>query len=459
MLRNSRKWNTETILFCTAFLYRLGIFFTLVWWASGAGLNYPKFGSDASGYWNLATEITQHSSYGELLRPPGYPLYLAFFQTFLGTDVKAQYAAVMVQIACTAFAVILLYRLLKRVSTEHTAMAASLFFALEPNSAYYSTLLLSDALFVFLLITCTYVFLTKTTYRAFFGAGFVLGAAMTVRPIAQFFPAVAILYLCIIHGVKRNIIVSSAAFFLGTLILPLPWMVYNHNTHDSFILSSSGPNTYYKYVMPQFEAWRTGKNIDDVYREFSIALDTAVAKGTLAETFMQSEVKRIVTDNASAYTVYHTVKTVPFFLGDGIREILQKLKLLEIEQLNITTLILQHKFKGIAKAILAHPPLFIAVAGGVFWSAVLLLAVAGLWHAYRMGNHVRQHAIFFAVTILYFVLLTGAATSTRHRMPALPFIAALSAIGFYALADKRKPDHTKHISFPEFSKETYPPRT
>ena len=455
----------EIFLFTTAFLYRLLIFLALMWWSSQAGFDYPLQGSDARGYWNLATNITQgepffatHEGSVEFLRPPGYPVYLSMFRIFFG-NTASQYTAVIVQITLTAFAVMLLYRLLIRAVSEKTAHIAALFFALEPNSAYYSTLLLSDALFVFLLVASAYLLLTRFSYSMYLFSGFLLGAAMLVRPIAQFFPAIAVLFLFYARGFERKTIVSASAFLLGSLLLPLPWMTHTENATGNFMLSSSGPNTYYKYVMPQFISWQTGQSVEAVREEFLARLDTAVAHSSNTAVFMQTEINSIISEHIASYAVYHGIKTIPFFVGDGIREILQKIEILNEKQPNISTMLLSGKLAEVYGAIRMNPYLLIAVAGGLFWSIILLCSCVGFWHGIRQNTELRRIVIFFALVILYLTILTGPPTSTRHRMPALPFLAGLAAMGFYELYDKQKPNHTKRISSPEFLRAENQPQT
>ena len=461
------KSNKDTILiFTCAFLYRFFLFLALVWWSGQAGFEYPLLGSDAKGYWKLGhTIVAENELYTEderflhTRRPPGYPLFLAAFQLLPVEDRIAQYAASLTHMILAALSAVLLYRLLQRITSERTAKWATLFFALEPNSAYYSTLLLSDALSVFLFMAFAYIFLTKESYRAFFYAGIMLGLSMLVRPIIQFFPAIAILFLLYTKGIQRKTIVRSAAFCIGTLLFVLPWMIHNNRVAGSFDISSSGPATYYRYVMPSFVAWRTGEPYDAIREQFVAQFDAAGARHINAITFMQTETVRIISEAPLSYTLYHAIKTAPFFLGDGIREILQKTEILQAKQPNISSELLHGNIKELMILITQNTYLLLVVGGGIFWGVVLLLAVVACWRAFRENPATRTYAIFFAAVIVYLALLTGPATSTRHRMPALPFITALAAMGFYSFYDKQKSNHTKYISSPEFLKATNPPRT
>ncbi|TSC71886.1 MAG: hypothetical protein G01um101470_466 [Parcubacteria group bacterium Gr01-1014_70] len=444
MIHNSIQ-KTETTLFGIAFVYRFLIFTTLLWWSGQAGFEYPLLGSDARGYWNLAHNIVaQQEFYIEderfiaIRRPPGYPLFIAAFQSLPLEEKTAQYIVSMLQILLAALSVALLYRLMRQITAEKIARGAALFFALEPNSAYYSTLLLSDALFVFLLLVFVYVFLTKESRSASFWASILLGLSMLVRPIAQFFPAVAILFLLYTRSFRRETIVRSAAFCIGVLLFTLPWMIHNQHVAGSFDISSSGPNTYYRYVMPSFVAWRTGKPHAAIQEQFIAQFDAAVANKINAVTFMQEETSRIISEAPASYAFYHIVKTVPFFLGDGIREILQKTELLHIKQPNISSELLHGNITKVIGLAAYNKYLLLAVFGSIFWSIVFILAAIGFWDALHQDDKKRRYAIFFATIILYLAILTGPATSTRHRMPALPFIAALAAMGAASFAHKYK---------------------
>lgn len=457
-VKSNMAQKTETIIFSIGFFYRLCIFLALIWWSEQAGFDYPLLGSDARGYWNLAHNIvtkyefyTEDERFAALRRPPGYPVFLGAFQILPIEKQTAQYATSLVQILLASISAVLLYRLLRQFASERIATGAAFFFALEPNSAYYSTLILSDALFVFLFIAFTYMFLAKETCGAFFYAGLLLGISMLVRPITQFFPAIAILFLLYARGIQRKTIVQCAAFCIGTLLFTLPWMMRNGSVAGSFDISSSGSNTYYRYVMPSFVSWRTGEPHAALQEEFIARFDVAAAQNINAVTFMQKETIRIISDAPLPYAFYHAIKTAPFFLGDGIREILQKTELLHAKQPNISSEFLSGNILKVTRLAMHDKYLLIALAGGIFWSIIFILAVVGFFHSLREKSGKRACGIFFAAAILYFALLTGPATSTRHRMPALPFIAGLAAMGFYEFSDRRKLGYTKYISSTEFA--------
>jgi 4-amino-4-deoxy-L-arabinose transferase-like glycosyltransferase len=444
MIHNVRPWNSELLLFGIAFLFRLLIFLTLLWWSSQAGFMYPLQGSDANGYWILSSHIvtegtyyTEDKQFLSLRRTPGYPLFLTPFRYAFGNTSIAHYGSVLLQLVLAALSIVILYRLLQHITTEKIARWAAILFALEPNSAYYSTLLLSDTLFMFLFLASVYIFLTQESHKSFFLSGCLLGMAMLVRPIAQFFPAIAAFYLLYAYGFKRRIFVHIATFFMGTMLLTIPWMMYNNTVAGSFILSSSGPHTYYQYVMPHFISWYTGEPYQEIQRTMTVTFNDTVAAGNNSVVFMQQELARIVSKAPFSYAIFHIVKTAPFFLGDGIREILQRTHILTIKQPNISSEILHGNIKEMVRLLIHNKYLLLAIFGGVFWSIVLLLAVIGFWRGIHNKNQ-RPFVIFFAAVILYLALLTGPATSTRHRMPALPFIAGLASMGAAVVISKRR---------------------
>ncbi len=389
--------------------------------------SFPAIGGDAEGYWSLAHNIIdQHEYYGpdeasrSLRRPPGYPSWLALWYGIFGEN--GRFLASFIQIILTAISAGILYQIITKHFSKRAAWIGSLIFALEPNSAYYSTLLLSDSLFVFFIVYGFHELIVKE--RVLY-AGILLGVAALIRPVAYYVPLVIFIYAVISRIPFRKFVL----YLLGFLLIITPWMVRNWIVVDSFDISSSGISTYYRYVLPSFRAFVSNGTYDDIREQTVRAFDDAVAKGARPNEFMSRELRKEIIAHPISYGIFHAIKTIPFFLGDGLREIFQKNNILEEKQPNISSLVMHGKLSILSKEFRAKPYLALTAVINIWWIGIIISALYGTLYAWRDTKNKKTIAILFALLILFFALLSGPASTTRHRMSALPFLAGLAAIG------------------------------
>ena len=116
-----------------------------------------------------------------------------------------------------------------------TAWLAGLAAAIYPFFVFYSTLVLSETLFL-LLVSLFFLLILQSNGRAFVIAGLVAGLAHLTRPTLTFFLPVVIIWSRLRAKTQWKYILISAALFFVTI---LPWGIRNIGALGSFHLSTA----------------------------------------------------------------------------------------------------------------------------------------------------------------------------------------------------------------------------
>jgi hypothetical protein len=157
--------------------------------------------ADTSSYLIPGRNLLLHGQFmadgvPDLLRTPGYPLFLAI-TSFAGLP-----AAALANVILSVFSVILVWKLGRAVfDDDRTALGAAWIFAFEPGSVTASTTLISETLFLLLYLLSMErlaEFLRGRRLPALAAAGLWLAAATFVRPVTYYLPWVLALGLFLV---------------------------------------------------------------------------------------------------------------------------------------------------------------------------------------------------------------------------------------------------------------------
>ncbi len=258
--RSDRLW--LAMLCMAAFAVRLVAAF-LVENAAKAKNSLCLF-DDTRIYWKLAGAIRAGGPYAIpqfgiphfALRTPGYPLFLATCQTIFGADNTL--APRVVQAVLGAICVILVYSLTRRVwpttRGRTAAWFAAGFAAFEPYWAGTSALLLSEAVFVPLMLLMLWGLAvvwpsccradpcfpipaehwpstTNGTRAWAVLAGLSAGAAILVKPSWALAPPLFLLFWVIATRSLR----TTTIFVLALLVVMAPWWIRNAQVFGRFV--------------------------------------------------------------------------------------------------------------------------------------------------------------------------------------------------------------------------------
>ena len=162
-------------------------------------------------------------------RPPLYPLILSFlyFLKFNLLGIRIFHAII------SSLTVIFIYLLGKEVFDEKTGFFSSLISTFYPFFILYTGFLLTETLFVFLIVL-TFFYLVKIIEKngnLSLKAGILLGLAGLTRPNIQLFFPVLTIHILFLQNKWKKILLLS----IGFCLILLPWVIRNYKIFNKFI--------------------------------------------------------------------------------------------------------------------------------------------------------------------------------------------------------------------------------
>lgn len=444
-------------------------------------LRFPYLTGDSNHYRLLAEHLLAKGAFDtypdrpspDSFRTPGYPLFLAALFA-IGGSWKA---AAFLQIVILSLIGVSVYFFGKEIFGKTFGLLAGVFVALDPVGLFYSTLTLSDGLFTLLFILSLLLFWrgmrggsvlmftpTPREPSAFqstdewsskrknisqaapfwvwgFISGAILGFAVLVRPIGQFLPILYLAFLWFETSNRRVWARRGIVFLIGFSLIVFPWMLRNKLTFDSWQLSSVG-NFNAGYFAMLFLQEKTGipaSQYEQMLVDEKAGGDLAVLRSMEGGPISLEFARDVIIRHPIEYTVFHAIKTMPFFLNDGLREIARLLNFSDRPLPNFSSFLLSGDFKSLVAAFKeggVNTALLLLGSGGM--SILIFLAAYGIWMGVKSSEY-RAAVIFILLLILYFAVFTGPVANARYRMPAMPllFISAVYGGRAILLALKR----------------------
>ncbi|HYF05876.1 MAG TPA: glycosyltransferase [Patescibacteria group bacterium] len=433
-------WNKPIwIINITAVVAGLAALIAVFVSANSIGKNPVLLTGDAKGYVFLAENLfsrgeftlaTSTAAYSpQSFRTPGYPVFLGALHTIL----RSWEWVIVVQALLAAFAPLLLY-LLIRPYHERVAFFSALIFAFEPVRLFYSSQLLTDAVFTTCLLTallCLEAARRKGTTLLSVLSGVVLGLLIIVRPIAIFLPLLFALYLFLRLTSKRKILVAGAVCIAAYATI-FPWMLRNHKHFSSWNVSSVGAYNLAMYNAPEFLKIYPDQKAEQVISQLRAKQESLPVEDALSlhheNTFMQA-FKTVISGRELQYASFHFIKTIPFFVSDGWRDIV-RLFGSSVQMPNITSALMQGRLGeliGMFRYINVHGLVFFFLV--LAWGMIFLLWLVTAFRS--VFKKVSSFWLLISVIILYFALLTGPVSNARYRLPVEGLLIASALYAAY----------------------------
>lgn len=211
--------------------------------------------ADAGEYFSYAYNLHHYKTYSlartwvgappekapapDSIRSPGYPLFL-----LLAGEPRPNASYVLkvsyLQAALGVLSVWLVYLIAAKILSQGFALLASLITATTAQLATISTYMLTESLFLFLLLASVLasIHALRSERRSLFAvAGLLWGLCSLVRPTAEFFPVLAVLAVLAIPRLSRfrGAALLGLACFAAVLS---PWIIRNQSPE----LRNSGPS-------------------------------------------------------------------------------------------------------------------------------------------------------------------------------------------------------------------------
>jgi hypothetical protein len=203
---------------------------------------YPSFEPDSLSYLSVANTILQGHLPLFTIRPPGYPLFLAFILGIFKHDI-AIYLAQSVLVIIAGLGLFTAINKLTDYKYKIINFLFIFFIILGPFLTFYQTQILSETFYTVTLIGAfTYWFLALHEYKTgyFIIASLLSAWVIYIRPSGIFMVGVIfilILYLIYNKYPKKYWLAAILPFFLALLLL----CTYNWLTIDNFNFTNFGP--------------------------------------------------------------------------------------------------------------------------------------------------------------------------------------------------------------------------
>ncbi len=370
---------------------------------------------------------------------PGYPFFIAGVYSIFGRN---PYVVVAIQIVLSIGVALLVIRRGIKENSLKVGFLASILLLLDICLAFYCTQIMSDVLFVSLVVPGFWLTLKlfKTgSWKAGIGAGACFGLAALVRPIGLYLPlAISLLFfLKQPEGSPKRRIVGYALLLLIHVVIVSPWVVRNRTVFGHFFFSTiQSFNLSHIHAAP-LKASIEDKSAFDAERELEVAAFNKYGQP-------ENEAERFIFAGreAASYVFAHPLPYLKLYLTGVARTILPmgpgEFRLFYTSSnegfRNLTPLIydafLNWRF-GKALSLLWSERF--SPAKGVFWLYLLSflfkisLIVVSIVCFFRTGGFRSVFNLLFLVSTIYFLGVTGPAGQSRHFLPLMPLVALLTA--------------------------------
>jgi 4-amino-4-deoxy-L-arabinose transferase-like glycosyltransferase len=198
--------------------------------------DWPTQWTDQNGYLRLGRAISQTGHFTrypddprfipEVLRTPGYPLFVAAVDLTLG---EGQLPVAIAQAGLYAGICLLVYAAARLVARDGVAFAAGLATALYPPLPYYGALTLTELFTSFVVTLGVYFWLRALRGGVGWaaGAGAALAWAALTRPTFQFLLVALILFGWLVAPRRVAVLRAGAVALAVSVVVVAPWIRYN----------------------------------------------------------------------------------------------------------------------------------------------------------------------------------------------------------------------------------------
>jgi len=399
------------IVVTLAVVIRLGLFF------AAAGDPQRFLMPDSAGYLTLASQVMQVYKLPpadgtditqSLNRTPLYPFFIRAVQAVMGEGLRG---LALAQIVVSVVTVLLVWRLGLRLFGPGPALSAAFLLALDPASAIYSNLLISETLFACGMVLSALLLARALDHRrASEAAGFgvALGLATLVRPASLYFPIFA-LPLTLLGARGRGFWWRGTAMFLaGFLVIAGAWLWRNQQVSGEVMFTSmEAGNLNYRAT------WAVADQRGITFEEALVVIDAlhlpqAPGRYVLNQFngLRKNDSVRLMLENPVGLAKSSLRGLGWYLFGPG--------------RAGLAQLIGYDRGAVVAQA---------AFASGLAF--ILLVYATGLWGCrllFREGN--RLPLYFLSAIILYFSIVSAAPEAyVRFRVPVMPFFCLLAGVG------------------------------
>lgn len=399
---------------------------------------------DAKGYEILASNLLNGNGFSasetppfvpELLRTPGYPLVIAAIYGLAGTK---PVAIALIQILLDVGSVLLLYLIGSTTGSRAIGVLSSCTRALDPAAVALCNSLMSETLFVFLLLMSLFF-----VHRVLVGEGFgwasavwigvATAACALVRPVGLFYGLViaGFLLTAFWNRVRKSQLTMFATLYLVTFgFLLSPWVARNYvGTGAFFFSTASSYNLLFENAV-YVEA--AEKDLDP--EKISVQRRQTFSTLSLSSGWNQYESTVAMRDTALSILFRNWQTTAVLLVkGVGVRLIAphrQEYGILLHGDFRVSGSPGVLYTSGLIEALkrfVQSPGGTFAIVEALYVLIVLILATIGFVRGIR--SKLRPLCLLNLLVAIYFLFIPGMLLLGRMRAPAMPSLGLLAAVG------------------------------
>lgn len=173
----------------------------------------------------------------EVLRAPGYPLFLALAGS--GTTLRSAHVAIAYQAVLTGLTIVLFGFLVRRLWSERAALVTAALLALDPYTKHYVPRILSEVLAGFLVVAAAYAFVRAWQERStgwWAATGAITAALVLTRPAYAVALPLLLVGVLVRHEPARVRLARAAALAACAAALLVPWLAWTTAVTGSPVL-------------------------------------------------------------------------------------------------------------------------------------------------------------------------------------------------------------------------------
>ncbi|MBI5726331.1 MAG: glycosyltransferase family 39 protein [Ignavibacteriales bacterium] len=424
------RWNRNTFLLIA--VMTLGLLIRLLYFFEN--IDNPFFqmpASDGKIYCDWASAIfSGNNSNDVFFMSPVYPYFLSSIFLLTGIALNPVY---IIQIVISISTILFVYLSGKKLFSEYSGLLAALLFALCGPSVFYTQLILSETLQMFIISILVFemaVINNNTLYNRWLFVGVITGFGILIRPTIAVvvLAAIIIIYFRLkAKGRQLFSVKASLLFIIGLVLVIIPVSTYNFLKSGQLTLftANSGINLWIGnnqsapgvFKTPEEFAFKddiTGKTYAEAQTGHKLTLNEA-------DDFWVEKTLREIMSNPGAAFYRFGKKILVFFSAS------------ENPQSTYMDI-------GFAKQF---SPISLSLSFTGFFSCLLLAAV-GLYYSRNQHNILS----IFSVIIIFYALATSLFFITgRFRMGLIPILCIPAGYGILRIVETLKDKNWRALGF------------
>ncbi len=367
-------------------------------------------------------------------RTPLYPLFIAFFYWLFG---EQPLAIILAQIILSVLTVFMTYLIGKNLLSETVGLLAAFLMAVSIESITHAFFLLTETLFTLLFLgsILAYIIFSQSRKRIWILiSGVLMGLTILCRPIATYFPYVFL--ILVLFDQAKDVyerLIKVVLYTLSLLAVIVPWMLWNYSSIGIATISTISEYNLLFYNAASLQANQLGLNEEQVRDNLRDQVEQTLQERNLTDTpnnrsIIYRELARgIISSDPLRYVYLHLKNDINNLLP-GVTDLTE---ILGITVGGKGTLAILNK-DGLIAAIRYYFEDKIWLIG-IFAPAIVLLILIYLTDLLGIGILVKEKKWFalliLSLPLLYLMLIPGASSNQRFRVPAMPYISLLAAQG------------------------------